>query len=90
MAIQNTEVALWATSVLQFLAAVVAVFVRDPWWKGWLIAAAAANVLLVTLYGLAPVWICVLLVAGVFVGLWWAYGVEFRKAEPDLGCGLDG
>ena len=45
MAVQIIEVALWAIPVLQFLAALVAIFIRDPWWKGWLIAAAAASAL---------------------------------------------
>jgi hypothetical protein len=82
MAIQNTEVTLWAIAVLQFLAAVVAVFIRQPWWKGWLIAAAAAGTLLMTLYAHGPLWIGVLLVGGVFVGLWWAYRVPPSEAAP--------
>jgi len=82
MAIQSTEVALWVIAVLQFLAALVAIFVRRPWWKGWIVAAAAVNGLFVTLFALAPLWVGVLVVAGVFVALWWAYRVSPTEAPP--------
>jgi hypothetical protein len=82
MAIQNTEVALWAVAVLQLFAALIAIFIRQPWWKGWLIAAAAAGTLLVTLYGHGPLWIGVLLEVGVLAGLWWIYRAPSLRAPP--------
>ncbi|MDX1387803.1 MAG: hypothetical protein R3344_01340 [Acidobacteriota bacterium] len=73
MAIQTIEVALWAVAVLQLFAALILIFIRDPWWKGWLVAAAAAGTLLVALYLHGPLWIGVILEAGVCAGLWWVY-----------------
>jgi hypothetical protein len=69
MAQQNAEMASWLVSFLVFITATVSIFFRQSWWREWLVAVAAAAVLLITLYLHPPLWLGVFLVTGVLGSL---------------------
>jgi hypothetical protein len=72
MARQNVEIALWALAFLEFSVATVLILTGRHWWRAWLVALAAAGVLLTTLYLHPPLWIGALLVIAILIGLRWA------------------
>ena len=57
MALQNIEITLWAVAALELLAAIILIFKLRRWWRGWLLALAAAGILLLTLYAFPSLWI---------------------------------
>jgi hypothetical protein len=64
------------------------IFVRQPWWRGWLVALAAGGVLLIALFVHPPLWLGTLLAIGIFAGLIWSYrsspGVSASRRPPEL------
>jgi hypothetical protein len=72
MARQNVEIALWLLAFLEFSVATILVLTGRHWRRAWLVALAAAGVLLTTLYLHPPLWIGVLMVIAVLIGLRWA------------------
>jgi len=73
MAVQNAEIALWGVAFLEFIAAIILIFIRQLWQRGWLVALAAVGVLLIVLFLHPPLWIGVLLEIGILAGLIWSY-----------------
>ena len=46
MASQNAEIILWGVAALEFLTALILTFRLSQWWRGWILALAAAGILL--------------------------------------------
>jgi hypothetical protein len=69
MAVQNAEIALWGVAFLEFIAAIILIFIRKLWRRGWLVALAAVGVLLVVLFLHPPLWTRILLEIGILMGL---------------------
>jgi hypothetical protein len=84
MARQNVEIALWALAFLEFIVATVLILTGRYWWRAWLVALAAAGVLLTTLYLHPPLWIGALLVIAVLIGLRWATHRASAEKTPGL------
>ena len=82
MARQNVEIALWALAFLEFLVATVLILTGRHWQRAWLVALAAAGVLLTTLYLHPPLWIGALLVIAILIGLRWAYLCASAEKTP--------
>lgn len=70
---QNAEITLWIVAFLQLILAVLLILFRQPWWRAWLVALAAAGVLLFTLYAFASIWIGALLEIIITLGLLESY-----------------
>jgi hypothetical protein len=81
MARQNVEIALWALAFLEFSVATVSILTGRHWRRAWLVALAAAGVLLTTLYLHPPLWIGALLIIAILVGLRWATRKTVLEAQ---------
>ena len=73
MAVQNAEIALWGVAFLEFIAAIILIFIRQLWRRGGLVALAAVSVLLIVLFLHPPLWIGILLEIGILAGLIWSH-----------------
>jgi hypothetical protein len=59
---QNTEFAIYVTTVLIFLAAAILILVRPLTWGRWLVGLVAGAVWLITWYTPVPIWIGIVLI----------------------------
>jgi hypothetical protein len=84
MATQNAEIALWGLAFLEFITGTILVLTRQHWWRAWLVALAAAGVLLTTLYVHPPLWVGALLVIAILMGLRWVVQVASAEKAPGL------
>jgi hypothetical protein len=73
MAVQNIEISLWAISFLELCTAIFFIMKQKIWWRSWLIALAAAAVLLIALYAQAHLYLGITLTFVILLGLRWAY-----------------
>lgn len=81
MAVQNAEIALWGVAFLEFIAAIILIFRRQLWHRGWLVALAAVGVLLIVLFLHPPLWIGAVLEIVIVAGLIWSYRSSKRKEK---------
>jgi hypothetical protein len=78
MAVQNAEIALWGVGFLEFIAAIILIFIRLRWQQGLLTAFAAMSVLLIVLFLHPPLWMGIILEFGILAGLIWLYKSSHR------------
>jgi hypothetical protein len=79
LAVQAVEITVWIAFLLEFVVAIVLVFVRRQWWRTWTTALLAASGLLFALYAREPVWTGALLQVPTLASMVWARGANSRK-----------
>jgi hypothetical protein len=80
---QNIEISLWAISFLELCAAITLIMKQQNWWRSWLVAVAAAAMLLITLFVQGPLYAWVILTLGVLAAL-------IRASHLSVGDGTGG
>jgi hypothetical protein len=79
MTVHNAEILLWAVAFLEFITALILIFIRQPWRRVRLVALAAEGVLFIVLFLHPPISIGILLEIGILAGLIWAYKTSKSK-----------
>jgi len=69
LAAEGAEIAMWVAALLECVAALVLLFIRQRWWRAWTIALLAGFTLLFVLYAREPGWVGALLEAAILSGM---------------------
>ena len=76
LAAQGVEIAVWLAAFLEFVFALLLVFVWRRWWRAWIIALLAGFALLFALYAREPAWIGALPQLAILAGIVWSWKAD--------------